>query len=209
MSGDDVIRRRRTASSAVEPRSRLEAPLVIDWFDPQPALVTERLAQLGLAADAAGTIRLGSAILRTRGTDGPSRLVIAAAGRPSTHQIAAKPAVRLLALGVATVDAERFLADHPELDAAPAADDEHLGARAWRGSGSPRVLVLEPATEGLLTATLARLGEVPVAIYLGGVARTVAGRTAPGPLGPAVLLPGGPAAGPHVLVVEAGGTISR
>ena len=214
MSGDDATHRRHTrASSAGSPPrlgslSGLRSPLVIDWFDPEPALVAERLAPLGLAADAAGTIPLDGAIVRIRGADGPSRLAIDAIVARPPVPIVSNTRVRLLALGVATVDGERFLADHPGLDAARAGDDEHLGARSWLGGGSPRVLVLEPATEGPLAATLARLGEGPVAIYLGGIARGMAGRTARGPLGREVLLPGGPTWGPHVLVVEAGGNIS-
>jgi len=131
----------------------------------------------------------------------------------------------IVALGWATVDADRASATAPldRADAfAPLPDDRHLGARV-RGSMArePATLLLEPSTEGRLAATLARLGEGPAALYLvagsGQLAAVViSGMSAHvcamgaaanragvrlGPLGPAVLLPGAPAWGPHLLVV--------
>jgi hypothetical protein len=194
--------------------SGLPAPLVIDWFDPEPALVAERLLALGLIADATGTIMLGGAVIRLRTAEGPSRLAIETGGAieaggavAAAAPDSARDGIRLLAVGVATVDAERFLAEHLELDASREPDDEHLGAWAWLTRGSaPRIVVLEPSTEGRLVGSLARLGEGPVAIYLGGAA-TKAGTVAGGPLGPEALLQGGPPSGPHVLLVRTGGTI--
>jgi hypothetical protein len=94
-------------------------------------------------------------------------------------------------------------------------DDRQLGAFV-RGSLArrPAILLLEPATEGRLAATLARAGEGPAALYLmaggGGLARLASdvgapgGRpiVLPGPLGPALLLSGGAPWGPHLLVVS-------
>jgi hypothetical protein len=103
----------------------------------------------------------------------------------------------------------------------PGATEPHLGART-RVRAAPElpgeVLVLsEPMTEGRLAASLARDGEGPCALYLvphegldawirAARARgaTLAGPAA-GPFGPSVLLAGGAAAGPHVILVESPG----
>ena len=109
---------------------------------------------------------------------------------------------------------------------APAGDgiEPHLGGRT-RLRGAPglpgEVLVLsEPATEGRLAASLARDGEGPCALYLRpregldawlAAARrrgTVLSRAAAGPFGRSVLLPGGAAGGPHVILVTATGLSS-
>jgi len=74
---------------------------------------------------------------------------------------------RLVAVGWATVDIERTLADLPGVDAVPAAQDELLGARAWRTTSGPvTTVLLEPTTEGRLAAALARRGEGIAALYL-------------------------------------------
>ena len=138
----------------------------------------------------------------------------------------------LAALGWATVDADRATAairSDADFSFTTLPDDEHLGARV-RGSldQRPATLVLEPATEGRLAASLVRGGEGPAALYLlagaGGLERLAAAGWAarevavgagvaagaaairPGPLGPALLLPGGAAWGPHLLVVAAAPT---
>ena len=98
-----------------------------------------------------------------------------------------------------------------------AATDPHLGARTRRrrtGALPGGTLVLaEPGTEGRLAASLARDGEGPCALYLAasaGLDAWVAEARArgvrvsarrPGPLGPAVLLPGAAVAGPHLIIV--------
>ena len=144
----------------------------------------------------------------------------------------------LAALGWATVDADRATAAtqrDADFSFTTLPDDEHLGARvAGSLDRRPATLVLEPATEGRLAATLVRGGEGPAALYLvagaGGLERLVAAGWAarevpagagaaagarvavgaaairPGPLGPALLLPGGVAWGPHLLVVAAAAT---
>ena len=48
---------------------------------------------------------------------------------------------------------------------APLPEDTLLGARAT-ASDDPRIVLLEPSTEGRLAATLARHGEGPAALYL-------------------------------------------
>jgi hypothetical protein len=120
--------------------------------------------------------------------------------------------LRLAGIGWATVEHER--AEH-ELDAArdmlrtgtaPGAwetigRDPALGAGMWRRVGAdeahqsdegqlPDLVVLEPDTEGRLAASLARFGEGVAVIYLGS------GRARPGRL-----VRGGPAWGPHVVIL--------
>ncbi len=83
-------------------------------------------------------------------------------------------APRLVALGWATVDLERTLADlgptagPPGPTTGPPTPDEPLlGARAALVRAGPSMLViLEPVTEGRLAAALARHGEGVCALYL-------------------------------------------
>ena len=109
---------------------------------------------------------------------------------------------RTLAVGWATVDTERTLvaiaADVHIAAAAflPAPDSEALGARCLVAAGvlpgGCALVVLEPATEGFLAATLARHDEGPRVIWIApeAGAEVVAARTLPGPFGPERLLPG-------------------
>jgi hypothetical protein len=94
-----------------------------------------------------------------------------------------------------------------------------LGARARvRGAaGLPgeAIVLLEPATEGRLAASLARDGEGPCALYLRPAAGLPAwaaaaasrgvdlGAHREGPLGRGALLLGGPVAGPHLILLDA------
>jgi hypothetical protein len=131
------------------------------------------------------------------------------------------PPLRLVGLGWATVELDRavdelgmWLGD----PLAAAAGDPLLGAhaRAYDAGGLPgdRVVLLEPSTEGRLAASLARDGEGPIALYLRPLtglrgwlpaarARgvTLSSRRL-GPLGSSVLITGGPASGPHLLIVD-------
>lgn len=118
----------------------------------------------------------------------------------------------LLAVGWATVDRERAGASLGSADpgAVELAEDRLLGARAL---GVGRTVLLEPAREGRLAASLARWGEGPAALYfsagsggLGSLARSLGEggepvrRSSRGPFGPSLLLAGGPPAGPHLVV---------
>jgi hypothetical protein len=117
----------------------------------------------------------------------------------------------LLAVGVATVDLERPAVTAPSL-AGALPDDDLLGARA-AATGDPRVVLLEPATEGRLAATLARHGEGPAALYLGvepAILTAIRGRllaigeqplAGNGPYGPQLLASTRQAWGPHLLLV--------
>jgi hypothetical protein len=117
----------------------------------------------------------------------------------------------LVAVGVATVDLERAARSFGGLvEWLP--DDALLGASAARPT-EPRVVLLEPATEGRLAATLARAGEGPAAVYLEVAAsrlgeaverlREAGTRTAAGagPWGPQLLVRAGPPWGPHLVLV--------
>jgi hypothetical protein len=73
--------------------------------------------------------------------------------------------------------------------------DPALGAAVWRyrdpePTGRPELVVLEPDTEGRLAASLARFGESVAVIYLGE-----------GAIRPGRVLRGGPAWGPHVVIL--------
>jgi hypothetical protein len=134
---------------------------------------------------------------------------------------------RTVAYGWATVELDRAVAQlAEELGLMPerfaiAPDCELLGARCRVAmealpDGSS-LAVLEPATEGRLAATLARLDEGPAAIWLvaandlgPGGSREVASATSSeqvGPFGVERLVLGGPIHGPHLLLVDPPGTI--
>jgi len=118
----------------------------------------------------------------------------------------------VVGIGWATVELDRAARELAALGAFGAAPrDANLGAAARRGrSGDrsqPAVLLIEPDTEGPLAAALARFGEGVGAVYLGPLDRADVddtprlGSPRPGPLGPARLVIGRPAWGPHVLVL--------
>jgi len=126
---------------------------------------------------------------------------------------------RLVAIGWATVEIERFAADLGS-PAIPCPNDVILGAFAASVAGDPPLVLLEPETEGRLVASLAHWGEGPVALYLaangttGGLAGVAARlhasgfhatAIAPGPFGPELAIVGGPVRGPHLLFCEHGG----
>jgi hypothetical protein len=126
-------------------------------------------------------------------------------------------AVGALAVGWATVELARAARELSDLlgsgdDFQDAPPSEALGARCRVGTGAAeggvRIVLLEPETEGRLSATLARHGEGWVATWLAAptvppstVARLSGPR--PGPFGEERLVLGGPVTGPHRLVVEA------
>ena len=196
--------------------------VAIRWSSRDPEAVAGWWRGYGFTIEAARRIVFPSATLEIEpGAGGEDRLAFgdgpespSGAARPHPNGIA-----DVLAVGWATVDRERFTggARSGPLQALP--DDPHLGAFVIRqGAGRPYVLVLEPETEGRLAASLVRFGEGPAAGYLrcgpGGRAAfvddarrrgTAVSVIRSGPLGPSVVLLGGPAWGPHVLVVDAPG----
>lgn len=147
----------------------------------------------------------------------------AALGATADDPVLMRTGARPIALGWATVELDRAAASLAgELSLPPeafenAAETIALGARCRvaRGvlTGAASLVLLEPATEGRLAASLARLGEGPAAIWLGvpGVAATAAALRAvgvatsaerSGPFGPERLILGGPVHGPHRLLTR-------
>jgi hypothetical protein len=123
----------------------------------------------------------------------------------------------VIAVGWATVDTERAVAElreHGPFEAA--ADEAILGARCavGRRDAAVRLAILEPNTEGRLAATLARHDEGPAVLWIadaGTLPRHLRLSTpADGPFGRERLVLGGPLGGRHLLVVERpAGTIGR
>jgi len=128
--------------------------------------------------------------------------------------------LRVIGTGVATVDLdqaeERARATIAQRAIAHAPDDVLLGARCRVviAEEGPSIVLLEPTTEGRLAASLARFGQETVVSYMSPVVpgedvvgpAAIAGvrlsSVAPGPLGRSRLVLGGPAWGPHVILVE-------
>jgi hypothetical protein len=122
---------------------------------------------------------------------------------------------RPIAVGWATVELERAVAELadrlvPGTAFRPAPDSVLLGARCLVGDladpvdGATRMVLLEPATEGRLAATLARHDEGWCASWVEATDADPAAaptRAQPGPFGPERLLAGGAMSGPHRLVV--------
>jgi hypothetical protein len=140
------------------------------------------------------------------------------AGARPPGELVASDSVRpgLVAVGLATVDRERFARD-AGWDSEPLPPDELLGAFVERVPGT-RLLLMEPSTEGRLAGLLARSGEGPAVVYL----RTSIGdledsraavaalgghpsRIAVGPFGPEFLLDAVARWGPHAMIVAPGG----
>lgn len=124
----------------------------------------------------------------------------------------------VLAVGWATVELDRAARELAHLlmpggTFAQAIPCEHLGAWCRIGRVRPGavaaelVVLLEPSMEGRLAATLARhdegfqvTWEAALVAPAGGNDLVLSGER-PGPLGPERLVLGGPASGPHRLVV--------
>ena len=199
----------------------------IRWSTPDPAGPAARLREAGFDVDVDGVVPFPGATIRIEaGPVGTERLDVHE-GAPGAGAIGphANGIDDVVAIGWATVDRERFLADLGSGSNEELPRDPHLGAFAVRhgpaGPG-PQVLVLEPDTEGRLVASLVRNAEGPAAIYFsapGGLdafvadarrRRTPVSSVQAGPLGPSVVLLGGPTWGPHLIVVDRppGGTIA-
>ena len=155
-----------------------------------------------------------------------NRLV--AFGQAAVASLPSSIAGRTIGYGWATVDLDRAVEELGEALGIPlgrfavAPDSRALGARC-RVAGAvlpdgSSLAVLEPKTEGRLAATLARVGEGPAAIWLAAAngrqqRATSTERESPfsteheGPFGVERLIRGGPAHGPHRLLVGPPGTI--
>jgi hypothetical protein len=128
--------------------------------------------------------------------------------------------LKVIGTGLATVDLdqgeERARATVAYRAVTGAPDDLLLGARCRivTVEKGPSLILLEPITEGRLAASLARYGQEPVVSYMitlvpgEDVVRPAAAAgirlspPTPGPLGLSRLVLGGPAWGPHVILVE-------
>jgi len=145
----------------------------------------------------------------------PWRALTAAAETIRTDASARDPwlaELPVVGIGWATVELDRAAGDLAGLASfEPAPRDANLGAMTRRarpvdGTG-PALLLLEPDTEGLLAAALARFGEGVLAAYLGPLERGDVddtprlGPPRPGPLGHARLVIGRARWGPNVLVL--------
>jgi hypothetical protein len=199
----------------------------IRWSTADPAGLIARLRESGFAFDGDGVMPFPSATIRIEPGAGRTERLAVEAGAPSAG-VGVRPHANgiddVVAIGWATVDRERYLADLGAGSNVELPRDPHLGAFAIQHDATrpgPQVLVLEPDTEARLAATLVRSGEGPAAIYLSarrGLDAFVADArrrdtpvtsVQPGPFGPSVVLLAGPPWGPHLIVVErpAGGTI--
>ena len=142
-------------------------------------------------------------------------------------QLAARP----VAVGWATVELERAAVElgtalgvgAERFQVAP--ETTALGARCLVAggaiAGAVSLVLLEPATEGRLAATLARYGEGPAATWLAPIGPTDAGTAvgaatgpgprmsvaAAGPFGPERLILDGSGHGPYRLLILPAGTI--
>jgi hypothetical protein len=176
----------------------------------EPGDIVDQL--LGAAARALGTSFPRSAAHGVRGANGARD----------------DAAFRTVGIGWATVELERAAAelgrllDLPPDPWTPAGRDQLLGAATLLGPrlgplvDGPRLVLLEPYTEGRLAASLARHGEGVAAVYVAGLAPTLVppdggasppapsrSAAAPGPLGRGRLVLGGPIWGPHVIALDA------
>ena len=159
------------------------------------------------------TIEIVRADERVDGSPADERLELRTEPTGGTGAAGADTAPRIVAIGWATVEIHRLAAELGR-EAAARPDDPLLGARTALIAGDPPLLLLEPATEGRLAASLARFGEGPVALYVTaaesqrGMSRVQADLRARGlnvtpvvrgPFGPEVAVVGGPARGPHLV----------
>lgn len=159
---------------------------------------------------------------------GPLDRLLAALAAETDSRAVRVTAGRPVAVGWATVELDRAAR---ELGAAlgiaardflGAVDSLALGARcrvAHRAlPGGVALVLLEPATEGRLAASLARLGEGPTAVWLAvddppaaiaalRLARVGTSAERVGPFGTERLLIDGPIHGPHRLLIQPTGTI--
>ncbi|HSH22186.1 MAG TPA: hypothetical protein VK992_06210 [Candidatus Caenarcaniphilales bacterium] len=151
------------------------------WLHAEPEQAVERLSRLGFevaSVGAAERFRIAFPELSVTVQRGsPRRDGALVAGEESDARdddaggvSRAHPngVADVVGIGIASVDGERMIRELAPMRLEPAGGDEALGARAWiEDTSAPRLIVLEPTTEGRLAAALARHGEGPVALYLG------------------------------------------
>lgn len=154
---------------------------------------------------------------------GPLDRLLEALAAEADGQTVRATARRPIALGWATVELDRAASELGAELGIPAerflgaVESLALGARCRVARDAlpngVSLVLLEPATEGRLAATLARLGEGPAAVWLavGDLPAAIDALRAsgqatsierPGPLGPERLLLDGPIHGPYRLLVQ-------
>jgi hypothetical protein len=165
------------------------------WLSADAAAV---LAAVGRVAE-----RPGPRLLVAAGSD--DRLDLARGGGSSVVAVGTLPGLR--AVAIASVDAERTTAElRQTLEPDPPAavrpvDDPWLGGRGFLLTGQEGLglAILEPGTEGLLAARLARFGEGPCAAWLTGAGADAPSTVRMTSLGPARILHAGGRWGPFLL----------
>lgn len=189
--------------------------LQLTWSTADPGRARTMLAAVGFVPAPDGSMTVAGLDLGVVSGPPPERLLETDGTGPratAADSIArGGEGVWLRALGWATVDAERLAAAGFGLGA-DLPDDSLLGARV-RATHDPRRILLEPANEGRVAATLARLGEGPAALYLGLELDAIAAvvrhlrelgerpRSGEGPFGRQVVAWRRPPWGPHIVLV--------
>jgi len=200
---------------------------VLRWWTNDLQRVGGLLATLGAEVDGDATregerwLFANAVLVLTRSTDrrDTGRLELGSGPGEDSPAGAAEARPVLVAIGWATVDMDRAAGDiggTPSDVPEPLPPDELLGAfsRRIRIGSDPPIVLLEPSTEGRLAARLARHGEGPAALYLGAggdqdlaqAIRVAGGMTsspADGPFGSSVLIAGGTAWEPQLVLVTA------
>lgn len=159
-----------TLVSSQPPTTSARDPLRVYWRTGDPTRVLAVLKSIGLPVSD-GRVLLWPVLLSVAAAEGsdPDRLEM---GDPVPGPMAVSTPgdPRLVALGWATVDAERLAASLGKPLAHEAHEDPALGAIGYGiASATLPLVLLEPAAEGRIAAALARLGEGPVALFLDGV----------------------------------------
>ena len=201
------------------------APLAVRWIASDATRVR---ATLAAALD--GVVTVGRAIAlpgllleviedeQGQSSRAADRLEVAAADAPPRGVALAdhlpSAGARCLALGWATVDADRVVAGWAGVRWTTTVRDSLVGARVLLGGPAATVL-LEPDTEGRLAAALARHGEGPAVLYVEVPEGAAAGARArlaglgvrvaagPGPFGPGIAVMQPPAWSPTLILVPA------
>jgi hypothetical protein len=155
-------------------------PSRLAWLTADPATLARRLSEIGFHVSHGPAGRFDVVfpelcLALERRADGLPERFAAFERKGHESRVAAGRSLhghpngvtRVLAVGFASVDADRMAGQVAGASFVPAAPDEALGARARIDTRArPHVILLEPSTEGRLAAALARNGEGPVALYL-------------------------------------------
>jgi len=178
-------------------------PFSLEWRSTDPELAARRVMRRLVGADVTalrlrfGTVSAAAATLSFVAGPPPDDRIVLGDGLASER--ATDVPFRLLSLAIATLELG-------PLDGDEAVDEPALGARGVATEVDGRaVVVLEPTTEGRLAGSVARFGPGPCGLYLAAEHRQslVTTPERPGILGATKLILGGPAWGPHLLVVAA------